>query len=118
MPRRRRGAGCELRDHRDEVVDAVHRFDDDAKLAQLVAPHVFDQLGVVAPSTQIRLALATCARAPAPATEPLLVMLRRLGRSSLGRTSVTGLPVEQEAARLERKWRGRRADRAASPPRP
>ena len=31
-----------------EVVDAVHRLDDDAELAQVVAPHVLEQLGVVA----------------------------------------------------------------------
>ena len=32
----------------DDVVDAVHRLDDHADLAQVVAPHVLEQLGVVA----------------------------------------------------------------------
>ena len=40
--------GPEPGDGADEVVDAVHRLDDDTDLAQVVAPHVLEQLGVVA----------------------------------------------------------------------
>ena len=38
----------EVDDERCEVVDAVHRFDHDPRLAQVVAPDVFEELGVVA----------------------------------------------------------------------
>ncbi len=37
----------ELGDTPDEVVDAVHRFDDDAELAQVVSPDVLEQFGIV-----------------------------------------------------------------------
>ena len=41
------GAGANSGDRGDEVVGAVHRLDDDAELAQVVAPDVLDELGVV-----------------------------------------------------------------------
>ena len=41
------GRGLELIDHRHQLVDAVHRLDDDRQLGQLIAPHVLHQLGVV-----------------------------------------------------------------------
>ena len=47
-PRRRRGAGRERPHSRGELVDAVHRFDDDGRVAEVVAPHQLEQLGVVA----------------------------------------------------------------------
>ena len=48
MPRRRCGDGANAGTAAGEVVDAVHRLDDDADVAQVVAPHVLEQLGVVA----------------------------------------------------------------------
>ena len=41
------GAGPEVGHHRGEVVGTVHRFDHDPEVAQVVAPHVLQQLGVV-----------------------------------------------------------------------
>ena len=46
-PSRRPGAGLELGDDAGEVVDAVHELDDDALDAQVVAPDLLDELGVV-----------------------------------------------------------------------
>jgi hypothetical protein len=42
------GRGAEGRNGGDEVVGAVQRLDHDAEVAQVVAPHVLDELGVVA----------------------------------------------------------------------
>ena len=47
-PSRRPGPGRELLDHGREVVDAAEELDDDADVAQVVAPDAFHELGVVA----------------------------------------------------------------------
>jgi hypothetical protein len=44
----KRGRGRKLRNSRDDVVESVWRLDDDAALARVVAPDVFDELRVVA----------------------------------------------------------------------
>ena len=41
------GGGLELAHHCHHVVEPVHRFDHGAQLAQVVAPHMLDQLRVV-----------------------------------------------------------------------
>jgi hypothetical protein len=45
-----------------EQVDALEVLHDDALGPQVVAPHLLHELGVVAPSTRMRLARATRAR--------------------------------------------------------
>ena len=42
------GSGTEGVDEMDEPIDAVHRLDDDRQLGELVAPHVLQELGIVA----------------------------------------------------------------------
>ena len=41
------GAGPEVGDRGGEIVGAVERFHDDAEFAEVVAPHVLEQFGVV-----------------------------------------------------------------------
>ena len=55
------------------------------------------------PSTQIRLAAATFAGAVGPATEPDAVIAGADDRTTAGRRSVTGPPLQQEPARLPRE---------------
>ena len=48
-PRRRAGVGRELLDDADQVVDAAQVLDRDTFRPEVVAPHLLEQLGVVAP---------------------------------------------------------------------
>ena len=71
IPSRRRGVGRNAGDGASEVVDAVHRLDDDAELAEIVAPHVLEQLGVVAcPRPRSGSPAATLAGPAGPASDP------------------------------------------------
>ena len=86
-------ARLELGHGTDEVVGAVQRLDDDAELAQVVAPHVLDQLGVVAALDPDPAGAGDVSPAPASAaaTEPLFVCFEPAAfGATVGRTSVTG----------------------------
>ena len=40
-------ARLKLLDHRLQIVSTVHRFDDDAEIAKIVAPHMLEEFGVM-----------------------------------------------------------------------
>ena len=87
MPRRRRGTGPNASTGADEVVDAVHRLDDDPDVAQVVAPHVLEQLGVVAPLDPDPARRGHRAGPAGPATEPDAVVD---GRGAAAATAPAG----------------------------
>ena len=41
------GTGPKISDHRRQVIGAVQRFDNDAKVTEVVAPHMLEQLGIM-----------------------------------------------------------------------
>ena len=83
---------AEVGDGGREIIGAVQRFDHDAELAQVVAPHVFEQLGVVLALDPDPAGRGHPAARPSPATEPDAVIRWVAAFAVAGRTSVTGLP--------------------------
>ena len=113
MPRRRCGPGRNSRHGADEVVGAVQRLDDDAELAQVVAPHVLDQLGVVASLHPDPARLGLLRPRPGRCGDRAAVgLLAGARRRRLRAHQRHRLAVEAEASRLEREcrrlpWRSR-----------
>ena len=102
-----------------EVVDAVHRLDDDARRRAGRRPTRARRSSASwRPSTQIRLAAATLAGAAGPATEPdaVTVGARRRGRPPGGAASPAG-PRAGTRPASTRSGAGAAGGRAASPPR-
>ena len=108
-PRRRPGRGGEARDDGRQVVDALQVLHHDADVAQVVAPDLLHQLGVV-------LALDVDPAGPGhlgpgplaagAATEPEAVRVGpRPGPAGAGGTSVTGWPSSRNAAGVSGKTR-------------
>ena len=113
MPRRRRGDRAELGDHLDKPVDAVHRLDHDRQLCQLVAPHVLSSSASWRPSTQMRLALATCARCGAPGDRAAVGQPRLRSQERVAHERHRPA-VDEEPARLVAELPGRVAWRSRS----
>ena len=98
------GDGPNAGDGGDEVVDAVHRLDDDAELAQVVAPDVLEQLGVVAALDPDPAGGGDPAGSRgAAATEPDAVERRRAGVGDRRPAQRHRPALEQEPARLPRE---------------
>ena len=99
-PSRRGGDGPNSRDECDEVVDPVHRLDDDAQLAEIVTPHVLDELGIVCSFDPDAAAARRHERMLFAGDRPeFVVRCVRVRAPSAGRTSVTGRAFEQKPAR-------------------
>ena len=100
------GTRRERGDSDDQVVDAVHRLDDDGELAEVVAPDVLDQLGVVAALDPDpagggdRTPAATPRRPSRTPSAPARWMSRPAGRRS-----VTGRPSSRKPPGFHAKWR-------------
>ena len=89
-----------------QVVDAVHRLDDDGELAEVVAPDVLDQLGVVAALDPDPAGGGDRRSAGgAAATDPDAVSAGALDGATVGRRSVTGRPSSRKPPGFQAKWR-------------
>ena len=92
-PRRRRGRRCRAWARRR------------CRVAQVVAPHVLEQLGIVATLDPDAAGPATRAAVGAPAIEPDAVTAGPVGPAPAGRRSVTGRPSIRKPPGFHAKWR-------------
>ena len=84
-------AGTELLDDPDEIVDAAEVFDDDAFHPQVVAPHLFDEFGVLT-SLDVDAAGHRRSGRRRTGTEPDAARAGAFGVGRRGAVRMTGLP--------------------------